>query len=52
MTGNRPRAGQDWDAEGYARHAGFVSELGAAALEMLAPHRARRSSISAAATGR
>ena len=37
MTGNRPRAGQDWDAEGYARHAGFVSELGAAVLDLLAP---------------
>jgi SAM-dependent methyltransferase len=37
MTDHRPRAGQDWDAEGYARHAGFVPELGAAALELLAP---------------
>ena len=37
MSGDRPRAGQDWDADLYARHAGFVPELGAAVLELLAP---------------
>ncbi len=34
---SRPSAGQEWNAEGYARHAGFVPELGAAVLELLAP---------------
>lgn len=31
-----PAAGQVWDAEGYARHAGFVAELGSSVLELLA----------------
>ena len=37
MRDNRPPAGQDWDAAGYARNAGFVPELGAAVLDLLAP---------------
>jgi len=32
-------AGQAWDAEGYVTNAGFVADLGAAALESLAPAR-------------
>ena len=34
---DRPAAGQDWDAEGYARHAGFVPALGSAVLDLLDP---------------
>jgi SAM-dependent methyltransferase len=37
-----PATGQEWDAEGYARHAGFVPELGAAVLDLLAPRAGER----------
>jgi len=33
----RPSAGQDWNADDYARHAGFVPALGADVLALLAP---------------
>ena len=32
-----PAAGQTWSAEGYARHAGFVADLGEPLLALLAP---------------
>ena len=32
-----PAAGQAWSAEGYARHAGFVADLGAPLIDLLAP---------------
>jgi trans-aconitate methyltransferase len=38
----RPAAGQDWNADDYARHAGFVPALGEDVLAMLAPARAER----------
>ena len=37
-----PKAGQDWDAERYARHARFVAELGAPVVELLAPRPGER----------
>jgi len=36
MTVDRP-AGQQWSAEGYPRHAGFVAEFGRPVAELLAP---------------
>jgi serine/threonine-protein kinase HipA len=33
----RPAAGQDWNADDYARHAGFVPALGTDVLALLAP---------------
>ncbi len=38
----RPAAGQSWDAEGYARHAGFVPALGGEVLALLAPRPGER----------
>jgi SAM-dependent methyltransferase len=32
-----PAAGQAWSADGYARHAGFVADLGAPLIDLLAP---------------
>ncbi len=37
-----PAAGQDWSAEGYALHAGFVPALGADALALLDPRPGER----------
>jgi len=37
MTGENPAASQVWTAEGYEKNARFVSDLGGAALEWLAP---------------
>jgi hypothetical protein len=33
----KPAAGQTWSAENYERHARFVAELGAPALDLLEP---------------
>ena len=33
---------QTWDPQGYARHAGFVPELGAPVVELLAPRPGER----------
>ncbi|MGH6914384.1 MAG: class I SAM-dependent methyltransferase [Geminicoccales bacterium] len=40
MAGEQGR--QSWEAVSYARHAGFVSELGAPVLELLHPHPGER----------
>lgn len=37
-----PAAGQTWSAAAYARHAGFVSDLGGPLLELLAPRPGER----------
>lgn len=37
QTSPPPAAGQDWSAEGYAAHAGFVPALGAPVLDLLDP---------------
>ncbi len=41
MSG-QPAAGQHWQAEGYARHAGFVPALGGDVLALLAPQPGER----------
>ncbi len=38
----QPDAGQSWNAEGYARHARFVADLGAPVLDLLAPRPGER----------
>lgn len=42
QIGERPAAGQDWNAEAYARNARFVAELGAPLLDWLAPRAGER----------
>ena len=37
-----PAAGQAWSAQGYARHAGFVADLGAPLIDLLAPRPRQR----------
>lgn len=47
---SEPSRAQTWTAEGYERNARFVSDLGAAVLDLLAPSRANAFSILAVAT--
>ena len=51
MTPADASARQVWDAEAYARHARFVSDLAGPVLEWLAPRAGSGFSISAAAMG-
>lgn len=42
MTASLPHAGQSWQTESYVAHAGFVAELGAPVMDLLAPRKGER----------